>query len=67
MCRFGRFGPGHCFSGGLGRDEVAFSLRPIWRRPRVDDEVRYAEEYKRDLEQELAEVTARLRILKNQG
>ena len=67
MCRFGNFGPGHCFCGGFRPGEAAFSPLPGWHCSQVDEEVRYAEEYKRGLEQELAEVTARLKILKNQG
>ena len=67
MCRLGGFGPRHCFSGGFKPAEATFSPQPVWRRPQTDEEIRYSEEYKRDLEQELAKVTARLRILKNLG
>lgn len=64
MCGFGRFGPGLCSYRSFRHGEAAFSPRPMWRYPRVDEEVRHMEEYKRDMEQELAEVTARLKTLK---
>ena len=66
MCKFGNFGTGHCFYRSSRPGEAAFGPRPVWYRPRVDEEVRYWEECKRDLEQELAEVTDRLKTLKNQ-
>ncbi len=53
------FGPRHRFGHGFGFHH--------WRGPRYstrEDEIRFWEEYQKDLEEELAEVTGRIERLK---